>query len=155
MSYQKQNFRDGEVLSAEQLNRMEEGIAKLETNMITAEEPTASEDVQSAVESILKSIEDKGNNILSQIQQTGSKKGLTVYCWGDSLTQGIGGNVNGWHLISYPQVLNDATPSTSASCLTTCRQSWRGWVRTQSSFQRVQFRAVQVKASLLGTQQTG
>ena len=38
MSYQKQNFRDGEVLSAEQLNRMEEGIAKLETNMITAED---------------------------------------------------------------------------------------------------------------------
>ena len=104
MSYQKQNFRDGEVLSAEQLNRMEEGIAKLETNMITAEEPTSSEDVQSSVESILKSIEDKGNNILAQIQQNGGK-GLNVYCWGDSLTQGIGGNVNGWHLISYPQVL--------------------------------------------------
>ncbi|MCI5933858.1 MAG: hypothetical protein MRZ51_11770, partial [Faecalibacterium sp.] len=97
MSYQKQNFRDGEVLSAEQLNRMEEGIAKLETNMITAEEPTSSEDVQSSVESILKSIEDKGNNILAQIQQNGGK-GLNVYCWGDSLTQGIGGNVNGWHL---------------------------------------------------------
>jgi len=30
----------------------------------------------------------------------------TVYCWGDSLTQGIGGNVNGWHLMSYPQVLS-------------------------------------------------
>lgn len=82
-----------------------DAVNEIETNMITAEEPTASEDVQSAVESILKSIEDKGNNILSQIQQTGSKKGLTVYCWGDSLTQGIGGNVNGWHLISYPQVL--------------------------------------------------
>ena len=104
MSYQKQNFRDGEVLSAEQLNRMEEGIAKLETNMITAEEPADSADVQSSVESILKSIEDKGNNILAQIQQNGGK-GLNVYCWGDSLTQGIGGNVNGWHLISYPQVL--------------------------------------------------
>lgn len=104
MSYQKQNFRDGEVLSAEQLNRMEEGIAKLETNMITAEDPADSADVQSSVESILKSIEDKGNNILAQIQQNGGK-GLTVYCWGDSLTQGIGGNVNGWHLISYPQVL--------------------------------------------------
>ena len=53
MSYQKQNFRDGEVLSAEQLNRMEEGIAKLETNMITAEEPADSADVQSSVESIM------------------------------------------------------------------------------------------------------
>ncbi len=30
----------------------------------------------------------------------------TVYCWGDSLTQGIGGNVNGWHLMSYPQMLS-------------------------------------------------
>ena len=84
-----------------------DAVNEIETNMITAEEPTASEDVQSAVESILKSIEDKGNNILSQIQQMGSKKGLTVYCWGDSLTQGIGGNVNGWHLISYPQVLSE------------------------------------------------
>lgn len=81
MSYQKQNFRDGEVLSAEQLNRMEEGIAKLETNMITAEDPADSADVQFSVESILKSIEDKGNNILAQIQQNGGK-GLTVYCWG-------------------------------------------------------------------------
>lgn len=82
-----------------------DAVNEIKTNMITAEEPTASEEVQSAVESILKSIEDKGNNILSQIQQTGSKKGLTVYCWGDSLTQGVGGNANGWHLISYPQVL--------------------------------------------------
>lgn len=31
--------------------------------------------------------------------------GRMVYCWGDSLTQGIGGNVDGWHLISYPQIL--------------------------------------------------
>lgn len=30
-----------------------------------------------------------------------------VYCWGDSLTQGIGGNVNGWHMISYPQILSE------------------------------------------------
>lgn len=30
---------------------------------------------------------------------------INVYCWGDSLTQGSGGNVNGWHLISYPSVL--------------------------------------------------
>lgn len=39
---------------------------------------------------------------------TGSVVGSapTVYCWGDSLTQGIGGNVNGWHLISYPQELS-------------------------------------------------
>ena len=29
-----------------------------------------------------------------------------VYCWGDSLTQGIGGNVDGWHLMSYPQELS-------------------------------------------------
>ena len=73
MSYQKQNFRDGEVLSAEQLNRMEEGIAKLETNMITAEEPASSADVQSSVESILKSIEDKGNGLLALLQKKGDE----------------------------------------------------------------------------------
>lgn len=33
--------------------------------------------------------------------------GKMVYCWGDSLTQGIGGNVNGWHMISYPQILGE------------------------------------------------
>lgn len=79
-------------------------INALEDNQITAEDPAESAEVQSTLESILKSIADKGNNILAQIQQNGGK-GLTVYCWGDSLTQGIGGNVNGWHLISYPQVL--------------------------------------------------
>ncbi len=29
----------------------------------------------------------------------------TVYCWGDSLTQGMGGSISGWHLISYPQII--------------------------------------------------
>lgn len=81
-----------------------DAVKQIESSMITAEDPAAAEAVQSSVESILKSIEDKGNNILAQIQQV-DVKGLTVYCWGDSLTQGIGGNVNGWHLISYPQVL--------------------------------------------------
>lgn len=82
-----------------------DAVKQIESSMITAEDPAAAEAVQSSVDTILKSIEDKGNNILAQLQQTCSKKGLTVYCWGDSLTQGIGGNVNGWHLISYPQVL--------------------------------------------------
>lgn len=39
--------------------------------------------------------------------QSGSSANERVYCWGDSLTQGIGGNVNGWHLISYPAVLSE------------------------------------------------
>ncbi len=46
-----------------------------------------------------------GNENQSQTS-SGTASGMpTVYCWGDSLTQGIGGNVNGWHLMSYPQML--------------------------------------------------
>ena len=37
MAYSKQNFRDGDILTAEQLNRMEEGI-------LNAEEGTAGAD---------------------------------------------------------------------------------------------------------------
>ena len=39
--------------------------------------------------------------------KTENSNSINVYCWGDSLTQGIGGNVNGWHLISYPKVLSE------------------------------------------------
>lgn len=56
MAYEKQNFKDGNTLKAEQLNHMEEGIAKLENTMITAEEPADSADVQSSVESIMAKI---------------------------------------------------------------------------------------------------
>lgn len=33
MAYEKQNFKDGNILKAEQLNHMEDGIAKLETSV--------------------------------------------------------------------------------------------------------------------------
>ena len=56
MAYEKQNFKDGNTLKAEQLNHMEDGIAKLETSMITAEDPADSADVQSSVESIMAKI---------------------------------------------------------------------------------------------------
>ena len=132
MSYQKQNFRDGEVLSAEQLNRMEEGIAKLETNMITAEEPAESAEVQSTLESILKSIEDKGNGLLALLQKKGDeildasaqKGGSTdvVYCWGDSLTEGVGGDVATQESIqrfivsAYPDVVAKTYPCVNLGC---------------------------------------
>lgn len=92
MAYEKQNFKGGNILKAEQLNHMEDGIAKLETSMITAEDPADTEDVQSAVESILKSIEDKGNGLLALLQKKGGNTDV-VYCWGDSLTEGVGGDV--------------------------------------------------------------
>ena len=40
MSYEKQNFKDGEKLKASQLNNMEEGIAKAGTLIITIDEET-------------------------------------------------------------------------------------------------------------------
>lgn len=35
MSYVKQNFKDGEVLTAEQLNRIEDGVVEVETDVAT------------------------------------------------------------------------------------------------------------------------
>lgn len=85
---------------------LREKVDALESGQITAEDPTETEEVQSSLESILQAIQQKGDEVLSQMQGKGGQ-GKTVYCWGDSLTQGIGGNVNGWHLISYPQVLSE------------------------------------------------
>lgn len=121
MAYEKQNFKDGNILKAEQLNHMEDGIAKLETRMITAEEPTASEEVQSSAESILKSIEDKGNNILSQIQQNSGRQ-PTIYCWGDSLTEGVGGwlatpeGIQSTIVSAYPDVVARTYPCVNLGC---------------------------------------
>lgn len=49
------------------------------------------------------------NDIQKAIQKLGYLKDSysRVYCWGNSLTQGIGGNAAGWHLISYPAVLSE------------------------------------------------
>jgi len=48
---------------------------------------------------------DAAQLALEQVQAKVYSRAV-VYCWGDSLTQGIGGNVNGWHLMSYPQMLS-------------------------------------------------
>ena len=53
MSYQKQNFANGEVLSASQLNHIEDGIADLESNSSTA---LASKADKSEVQAIAKSV---------------------------------------------------------------------------------------------------
>lgn len=107
-------------------------FSSFETNMITAEEPTASEDVQSAVESVLKSIEDKGNGLLALLQkkgdeildasaQTGGNTDV-VYCWGDSLTEGVGGDVATQESIqrfimsAYPDVVARTYPCVNLGC---------------------------------------
>lgn len=121
MAYEKQNFKGGNILKAEQLNHMEDGIAKLETSMITAEDPADTEDVQSAVESILKSIEDKGNGLLALLQKKGGNTDV-VYCWGDSLTEGVGGDVATQESIqrfivsAYPDVVARTYPCVNLGC---------------------------------------
>ena len=98
-----------------------DAVKEIETTMITAEEPTASEEVQSSVESILKSIEDKGNNILAQIQQTGGNADV-VYCWGDSLTEGVGGwlatpeGIQSAIVSAYPDVVARTYPCVNLGC---------------------------------------
>lgn len=75
--------------------------------------------IEKALENIMKAVKGKDvrQSIHDGIQQcytliddalagtTKTVESPRVYCWGDSLTQGIGGNANGWHLISYPSVL--------------------------------------------------
>lgn len=56
MSYQKQNFANGEVLSASQLNHIEDGIVDLESSSNTS---LASKADKSEVQAIAKSISDE------------------------------------------------------------------------------------------------
>ena len=56
MSYQKQNFANGEVLSAAQLNHIEQGIVDLEGNSSTA---LAGKADKSEVQAIVKSVSDE------------------------------------------------------------------------------------------------
>lgn len=56
MSYQKQNFANGEVLTAPQLNHIEDGIVELESNSNTA---FAGKADKSEVQAIAKSISDE------------------------------------------------------------------------------------------------
>lgn len=51
MSYQKQNFANGEVLSASQLNHIEQGIVDLESNSITEAASSAAASAESAAAS--------------------------------------------------------------------------------------------------------
>ncbi len=131
---------------------MSESTKDFQTLLDTIASGVYGKDVRGAIHDALEAM----NQRIGEVKpQTGGKQ-KTVYCWGDSLTQASAAtSTAGISSAIHKCWLNDAMPSTSASCLTTCRQSWREWGRTQSSFQRVQFRAVQVKASLLGTQQTG
>lgn len=46
----------------------------------------------------------KWDQINSQIVNM-DYKNESVYCWGDSLTFGDGGNIDGWHAMDYPMIL--------------------------------------------------
>jgi hypothetical protein len=56
MSYQKQNFANGEVLTAPQLNHIEDGISDLESNSSTA---LAGKADKSEIQAIAKSVSDE------------------------------------------------------------------------------------------------
>lgn len=66
MSYQKQNFANGEVLTAPQLNHIEDGIVELESNSNTA---FAGKADKSEVQAIAKSISDETARAKSEEQR--------------------------------------------------------------------------------------
>ena len=62
MSYQKQNFANGEVLSASQLNHIEDGIAEVESTASTslAAEKTRAEQAEQALDTRTAALESCG-----------------------------------------------------------------------------------------------
>lgn len=93
---------------------LKEKVDALESDQITAEDPTETEEVQSSLESILQAIQQKGEEYLKAMQDkadsaTSVKTAVaeTVYCWGDSLTEGVGGWDSDSFIISaYPDQLH-------------------------------------------------
>ena len=82
---------------------MSESTKDFQTLLDTIASGVYGKDIRGAIHDALEAM----NQRIGEVKpQTGGKQ-KTVYCWGDSLTQGVGGNVNGWHLISYPQVLSE------------------------------------------------
>lgn len=82
---------------------MSETTSDFQTLLDTIASGVYGKDIRGAIHDALEAM----NQRIGEVKpQTGGKQ-KTVYCWGDSLTQGVGGNVNGWHLISYPQVLSE------------------------------------------------
>ena len=80
---------------------MSESTKDFQTLLDTIASGVYGKDIRGAIHDALEAM----NQRIGEVKpQTGGKQ-KTIYCWGDSLTQGVGGNVNGWHLISYPQVL--------------------------------------------------
>lgn len=64
-------------------------------------------DMMQQILNAVKNVESIAEGVRDDASRLTNAQRKPVYCWGDSLTQGIGGNVNGWHLISYPQVLSE------------------------------------------------
>ena len=69
MSYQKQNFANGEVLTAPQLNHIEDGIVDLESNSSTA---LAGKADKTEVQANAKSISDEITRAKSEEQRLGT-----------------------------------------------------------------------------------
>ena len=72
MSYQRQNFQDGDILKAEHLNRIEDGLVEMEK-----QEGPAGVGIQS-IEQTVSSNVDGGANIVTVTMTNGSKATFSV-----------------------------------------------------------------------------
>ena len=72
MSYQRQNFQDGDILKAEHLNRIEDGLVEMEK-----QEGPAGVGIQS-IEQTVSSNVDGGANIVTVTMTDGSKATFSV-----------------------------------------------------------------------------
>lgn len=110
--YEKQNFLNDDILRAENLNHIETGISDLETELASVNKKLNSQknDIADAVISAIQpDLETKIRELLGAISDQTSGNGAiaTVYCWGDSLTEGVcGWDEDNFITSSYPDELH-------------------------------------------------
>lgn len=87
MAYSKQNFRDGDILTAEQLNRMEEGILNAEGGTAGADGYSPTIDEQTTEDGVTLEITDKNGTKRVSVQNGKTPKIQVKAVTGDAGTE--------------------------------------------------------------------
>lgn len=87
MAYSKQNFRDGDILTAEQLNRMEEGILNAEGGTAGADGFSPTIDAQTTEDGVTLEITDKNGTKRVSVQNGKTPKIRVKAVTGDAGTE--------------------------------------------------------------------
>lgn len=113
MAYSKQNFRDGDILTAEQLNRMEEGILNAEGGTAGADGFSPTIDARQTEDGVTLEITDKNGTKRVSVQNGKTPKIQVKAVTGDAGTEA--------------KVEQSGTPEEARACLyhSQRRHGWR------------------------------